>query len=213
MTSNQLGKVLCHSIYTPKKITAMLVLTWLYPALVCSLPFFGIGKWGYSDKYKTCTQDTSAESSDLFSSLGSAFIFPIQLIILFVCYFKIYRHVTGHMKKMVEKGIEMPDSSTASNSSTTVKINKRQLEITKNLFIVVCAFIACLAPFFIALLIPPSDPIIPWTGAIIIFNSAVNPVIYGVKHPHFKEVLRHMLRCRYHMIPEPSSCLRTMRTK
>ncbi|XP_033633838.1 muscarinic acetylcholine receptor M4-like [Asterias rubens] len=208
------------SIYTPKKIAAMMVMTWLYPVLVCSLPLVGIGKWGYSDKYKTCTQDTSAESSDLFSLLGSALIYPIPLIILFVCYFKIYRHITGHMKKMMEKGIEMPDSSTASNSSTkrlrersTVKISKRQVEITKNLFYVMCAFVVCLAPFAIALMIPPSDPVIPWTGAFIIFNSAVNPVIYGVKHPHFKEVFRHMLRCRYYMIPEPSTCLRKLSSK
>ncbi|XP_071795151.1 alpha-1B adrenergic receptor-like [Asterias amurensis] len=208
------------SIYTPKKIAAMMVMTWLYPVLVCSLPLVGIGKWGYSDKYKTCTQDTSAETSDLFSLLGSALVYPIPLIILFVCYFKIYRHITGHMKKMMEKGIEMPDSSTASNSSTkrlrrrsTVKINKRQVEITKNLFYVMCAFVVCLAPFAIALMIPPSDPVIPWTGAFIIFNSAVNPVIYGVKHPHFKEVFRHILRCRYYMIPEPSTCLRKMSSK
>ncbi|XP_071795144.1 alpha-1B adrenergic receptor-like [Asterias amurensis] len=209
-----------HSIYTPKKIAAMLVFTWLYPALVCSFPLFGIGKWGYSDKYKTCTQDTSAESSDTFSLLGSALIYPIPLIILFVCYFKIYRHVTGHMKKMMGKGIEMADTSNASSASNTQlqkkpagSFSKRQVQITKNLFLVVCAFIACLAPFAIALMIPPSDPVIPWTGAFIIFNSAVNPVIYGVKHPHFKEVFRHMLRCRYHMIPEPSSCLRKMRSK
>ncbi|XP_071794313.1 histamine H2 receptor-like [Asterias amurensis] len=209
-----------HSIYTPKKIATTLVFTWLYPALVCSLPFFGIGKWGYSDKYKTCTQDTSVESSDLFSLLLSALIYPIPLIILFVCYFKIYRHVTGHMKKMMGKGIEMADTSNPSGASSTQlhkepagSFSKRQVQITKNLFLVVCAFIACLAPFFIALMIPPSDPVIPWTGAIIIFNSAVNPVIYGVKHPHFKEVFRQMLRCRYHMIPEPSSCLRKMRSK
>ncbi len=208
------------SVYTPKKIAAMMVLTWLYPALVCSFPLFGIGKWGYSDKYKTCTQDTSAESSDLFSLLGSVLIYPIPLIILFVCYYKIYRHITGHMNKMLENGIELPDSSTASTSSTkrlrrrsTVNISKRQVEITKNLFYVMCAFIVCLAPFAVALMIPPSDPVIPWTATFVVFNSAINPVIYGVKHPHFKEVFRHMLRCRYHMIPEPSSCLRKISSK
>ncbi|XP_022103009.1 alpha-1A adrenergic receptor-like [Acanthaster planci] len=208
------------SIYTPKKIAAMLVFSWGYPALVCCFPLFGIGKWGYSEKYKTCTQDTSHETSDLFSLLGSVLMYPIPLIILFVCYFKIYRHITGHMKKLSGQGQELAESSGSSTSSTKklsknrpASFSKRQVEITKNLFYVVCAFIACLAPFAIALTIPPSDPAIPWTGMIIIFNSAINPIIYGAKHPHFKEVFRHMLRCRYHMIPEPSSCLRKIRSR
>ncbi|XP_071794838.1 melatonin receptor type 1C-like [Asterias amurensis] len=206
------------AIYTPKKIAAMLVFTWLYPALVCSLPLFGIGKWGYSDKYKICTQDTSAETSDLFSLLGSVLFYPIPLIILFVCYFKIYRHITSHMKKMVGKGIEMADTSNASSASSTQLHNKsagsfskRQVQITKNLFYVMFTFVVCFAPFAVALLIPTSDPVIPWTATLVVFNRALNPVIYGVKHPHFKEVFRHMLRCRYHTIPEPSSCLRMMR--
>ncbi|XP_038074136.1 alpha-1B adrenergic receptor-like [Patiria miniata] len=212
------------TIYTPKKIAAMVAFTWVYPALVCSIsPIFGVGKWGYSDKYKTCTQDTSHETSDFFSLVGSALIYPIPLIVLFVCYFKIYRHITGHMKKMMGKGkgVEMTDTSNSSNVASTTKLHKnppasfskRQVEITKNLFYVVCAFVACLAPFAIALMIPPSDPVIPWTGMIIIFNSGINPIIYGAKHPHFKEVFRHMLRCQYHMIPEPSGCLRKIRSR
>ncbi|XP_033634462.1 melatonin receptor type 1B-A-like [Asterias rubens] len=200
------------SIYTPKKIAAMLVFTWLYPASICSLPLFGIGKWGYSEKYSTCTQDTSVETSNLFSTLGSNLIFPMALIILFVCYFKIYRHVTGHMKKMTRRGIEMQDFPTASNSSTKPlrEISKRQVEITKNLFYVLCAFLVCLAPFAINLWMESEDFQLPWHSTLVVFNSAVNPIIYGVKHPHFKEVFRQMFRCRYHMIPEPSSCLRKM---
>ena len=112
----------------------------------------------------------------------------------------------------------MSERSVSSGSSTTqlhrnANFTKRQVEITKNLFYVVCAFVACLAPFAIALVIPPSDPAIPWTSMIVIFNSAINPIIYGAKHPHFKEVFRHMLRCRYHMIPEPSGCLRKIRSR
>ncbi|XP_038073777.1 alpha-1B adrenergic receptor-like [Patiria miniata] len=204
------------SIYTPKKIAAMMVFTWVYPALVCSLPFVGVGLFGYSEKYKTCNQDNSLETSDLLSLLGSALVFPIPLIVLVVCYIKIYRHIKGHLTKMRNKGgdFEMSEMSSISAPSSTqlqrnrsASFSKRQVEITKNLFYVVCAFVACLAPFAIALMIPPSDPVIPWTGMIIIFNSAINPIIYGAKHPHFKEVFRHMLRCRYHMIPEPSGCL------
>ncbi|XP_022102922.1 alpha-1B adrenergic receptor-like [Acanthaster planci] len=208
------------TVYTPKKIIIMLFFTWAYPCLGCSLTFFGIGMFGYSEKYKTCNQDNSLETSDLLSLIASVLAYPIQLIILVVCYVKIYRHITGHLKKM-GKNVEMSERSGSSPTSSTTQLqkntspsfSKRQVEITKNLFYVVCAFIACLAPFAIALMIPPSDPAIPWTGTLVIFNSAVNPIIYGAKHPHFKEVFRHMLRCRYHMIPEPSGCLRKIRSR
>ncbi|XP_022103010.1 alpha-1A adrenergic receptor-like [Acanthaster planci] len=211
------------SVYTPKKITAMVVFSWGYPAVVACFPLLGIGRWGYSEKYKTCTQDTSSKTTGLFSLLGSVLMYPIPLIILLVCYFKIYRHVTGHMKKMVGKGkgTEIEDTPNSPNTPSTTQLNrnpppsfsKRQVEITKNLFYVVCAFVACLAPFAINLMIPASDHTIPWTSTIIIFNGIVNPIIYGAKHPHFKEVFRHMLRCRYHMIPEPSGCLRKIRSR
>ncbi|XP_038073978.1 alpha-1A adrenergic receptor-like [Patiria miniata] len=208
------------SVYTPKKIAAMLVFTWGYPALLCCFSLFGIGKFGYSEKYKNCSLDNSHENTGLLSLLGSVLVYPIPLIILFVCYFKIYRHITNHMKKFTSEGVELADASKPSTASTErlarnppASFSKRQVEITKNLFYVVCAFVACLAPFAIALMILPSDPVIPWTGMIVIFNSAINPIIYGAKHPHFKEVFRHMLRCRYHMISEPSGFLRKIRSR
>ncbi|XP_038063249.1 alpha-1A adrenergic receptor-like [Patiria miniata] len=214
------------AVYTPRKIAVMLVLIWAYPILVCCIPLFGLGQWGYSDKYKTCTQDTTHETSDYFSLVGSVLIFPIPLVVLFVCYYKIYRHVTGHAKKMQQMEVELTTTESVSgqnvggsthelrkrSSSMASSINRRQVQITKNLFMVVCAFVACLAPFAIALVIPPSDPVIPWTGMFIIFNSMVNPLIYGFKHPHFKEVFRRMLRCQCHMISEPSGILRKMRS-
>ncbi len=207
------------SIYTKPKMAAMLVFTWLYPAVVCCIPLFGIGRWGYSEKYKTCSQDSSLPSSRLFSLLGSTLIYPVPLIILFVCYYKIYRHIASHLKKMAANAIEMPDTSSSNMSTMQLQRkpptshSKRQIQITKNLFYVMCAFIMCLLPYAIVLVIRDSDPAVPWTGVIVLFNSAVNPVIYGLKHPHFKEVFRHMLRCRCHMIPEPSRCLRKVISK
>ena len=203
------------SIYTTKKIAAMLAFTWLYPALVCCFPLFGLGRWGYSDKYKICALDYSYETSYIFQGLASGLIYPIPLIILVFCYFKIYRYITGHTKRMTGNGIELNILSPGTSAQQQHKtprgsFSKKQLEITKNLFYVVCSFIACLAPFAISLLIPPLEFVIPWTGVIAVFNSAINPIIYGAKHPHFKEVFRHMLRCRYHIIPEPSSCLQKM---
>ena len=41
-------------------------------------------------------------------------------------------------------------------------------------------------------------------------NSCVNPIIYAAKHPQFKKVMRHLLRCRYSEIEEPSDTLKAL---
>ncbi|XP_033633740.1 rhodopsin, GQ-coupled-like [Asterias rubens] len=226
------------SIYTSKKIAAMIVFTWLYPLLICCLPLFGIGRWGYSFKFKICTQDSNVETSRTFSLIGALLVYPIPLLILFVCYFKIYRHVDAHIRTLTQKRaseVEMHDEPSTSSSratptsssratpsspkspkptlkrsATQASLSRRQTAITKNLFFVMCAFIACLAPYAVSLVIRNSDPVVPWTFMIVIFNSAINPVIYGIKHPHFKKVFLHMFRCQYHQIPEPSNFLKRL---
>ncbi len=88
------------------------------------------------------------------------------------------------------------------------KIDRQQMEVTKNLAWVVLAFLICSFPYFVALLLAGSmntDHFMIYAGAILLASSAVNPLIYAWKHPHFKVVLTAMCLCRYHDIPRPSS--------
>ncbi|XP_041478565.1 G-protein coupled receptor moody-like [Lytechinus variegatus] len=84
------------------------------------------------------------------------------------------------------------------------KVRRQQVEITKNLFLVICAFLLCVLPATIGSLIPSSDPAIPWITLILVFNSCINPFIYASRHPNFKTVFKSILSCRLASVPEGS---------
>ncbi|XP_071498251.1 probable G-protein coupled receptor No18 [Diadema antillarum] len=115
-----------------------------------------------------------------------------------------------------EQSNTLPQESNISRSPTLEDIHKRkrkerynqQLKITLNLFIVVCAYTICVLPLGVAVMIPPSDPVIPWLTVLLLCNSCLNPIIYALKHPTFSKVFLCLLRCRYADIPEPSAFLR-----
>ncbi|XP_071484353.1 beta-4C adrenergic receptor-like [Diadema antillarum] len=101
------------------------------------------------------------------------------------------------------------NNSIISRSSSVFKkrgasVNKRQLQITQNMFIVVCAFFVCLAPFTVCLFYDDSDPFVPYACAIVLCNSCINPFIYATKHPVFKTVMKAVVTCRLRNVPEPT---------
>ncbi|XP_054767611.1 alpha-1D adrenergic receptor-like [Lytechinus pictus] len=210
------------AIYTKRNIAIILTICWLVPFSVSLIPpLCGLGELGYAVKYKTCSHKTTHPLSDYYSMLQAAVLYPVPLIIIVVCYVKIFNHTRRHMKTMTMS--ESSDTSvsntkrsspngTPHNESKSVRkrLNKRQVEITKNMLFVVCAFGLCASPYCVSLMIPPSDPAIPWTAAILLFNSCVNPFIYATKHPYFKQVFGFMLKCQCTKIPEQASIIRTI---
>ncbi|XP_071497058.1 alpha-1A adrenergic receptor-like [Diadema antillarum] len=211
------------TIYSRRNVIIMVMIAWVIPLSVSLIPpLCGLGELGYAIKYKTCSHKTSHPLSDFYSLLQAIVLYPVPLVIIVVCYIKIFLHTRRHMKTMMAS--ESSDTSQSKRSSspkhsnlnttgqTSVKksLSKRQVEITKNLFYVVCAFGLCASPYCVSLMIPPSDPVIPWTAAILLFNSCINPFIYATKHPYFKQVFGFMLRCRCSKIPEQAAIIRTL---
>ena len=92
-------------------------------------------------------------------------------------------------------------------------ISCQQIEITKNLFIVVCAFFVCFVPYFVLNPVLGSSHAIYYIRILPLANSAINFVIYAHKHPDFKVVLGCMMRCSYADIPQPSGLLKFLLSK
>ena len=196
------------NVYTPFKVAIMVTTTWLVPFLVAFVPqLFGLGELGYAEKYGTCNHKTSNPFSHIYSIVQAVMFYPGPMTIIIICYVKIFKHVKQHCRSMSLGQRELSVSSSIhhanedldpKHSSITKRLytSRKQIDITKNLFCVVLAFVICVSPFAIALMIPPSDPFIPWAGVILLLNSCVNPVIYATKHPHFKQVFHLMLRCQ-----------------
>ena len=88
------------------------------------------------------------------------------------------------------------------------KINRRDIEITKNLFIVVIAFFICYTPYFTIQFIPSLYKLNVYAGIFAIANSAINPIIYARRHPHFKIILASIVKCHFNRIPEPTNFLK-----
>ena len=106
-------------LYTKRKILLMVLCAWSYPSILVLVPHFaGLGRLGYSAKYKTCTQDTSLPYSDYYSFLaGAASIIPV-FIATAVIYAKIYRFVSKQNKKMARM----------SRSEVAKSMNKRNID-------------------------------------------------------------------------------------
>ena len=116
--------------------------------------------------------------------------------------------------KARREGSTKPRSNTTDGTSVArtnrmrKTISHQQIEVTKNLFIVVCAFLACFVPYFVLNPILGSSHAIYYIRILPLANSAINFVIYALKHPDFKVVLGCMMRCSYADIPEPSRLLK-----
>lgn len=90
-------------------------------------------------------------------------------------------------------------------------VSTREIEITKNLFYVICAFFMCIIPYTITLILPTGpilDLLVLYASIPLVFNGCVNPIIYAYKHPTMKVVFRYIIRCQIGSIPKPSKCLR-----
>ncbi|XP_033626487.1 melatonin receptor type 1B-A-like [Asterias rubens] len=217
------------AFYTSKMLIATTLLAWLLPiATVAIPPLVGLGKLGYDDKYLRCGPlHKSKNSFSVYDSIIATVLYPAPLVIIVVSYVKIFLHIRRHTKTITapnehSSSSHYPKSPAVSNgnnhpqtpalkpqSSTKKRLSRRQVEITKNLFYVVCAFVLCLTPYSTGLMIPGLDHFVPYAGVILLLNSCVNPVIYAAKHPHFKTVFRYILTLKFSKIPEPSNFLRS----
>ncbi|XP_071507699.1 G-protein coupled receptor moody-like [Diadema antillarum] len=105
--------------------------------------------------------------------------------------------------------------STRASSAVTdhpqAKHNKAlETDITKNLFLVVCAFVIIIVPFTICFALPSCQEPFVYTLVILTMSSCVNPIIYGFKHPHFRPVFKSILLCRLADIQQPSRLARKL---
>ncbi|XP_072046261.1 opsin, blue-sensitive-like [Amphiura filiformis] len=183
-------------LYTQKKVSAMLLFTWGIPASIAIVPLVSpIGELGFDTRYYTCSWKTSDPNTGIYSILVSVAFYPIQLTIIILSYVLIVRHIRKHTKSIIPD--EAPSVSggiqTTRESGVQKRIRRRQVDVTKNLFYVVCAYLICLTPYCVILVVPGGHEVVMYVAIILMFNSCINPFIYATKHPDFKKVFRCIL--------------------
>ena len=193
---------------------------------------------GYNTKYGVCTQKSGHPDVLIYNGINMlTFALPLVIIIASytAIYVHVRRHSNKFRKIMSlnmststrsEKNDSRPtvDMFTANrksavrnrtpmtivldNKTTEFRLKRRQIQITKNMLLVVCVFVVCVFPYVvIAQNVKGVAYLVPYVGILVYFNSCVNPLIY-CRNPYFKHVYRVILSCRWRDIPEPSGFLK-----
>ncbi len=199
-------------LYTKRNLVVMVVLTWFVPALVIGVPIVaGAAELGYDEEHGTCSDKGSGMKTRFIHVAVQALVLLfIPMIIIVVCYVKIYFHVRTHTKHMAIKASESVRNTPVLRQKVRNRNKQRmfrlQTEITKNSFYIVCAFLVCIIPFAITLSVFQEGS--RYASIALLANAALNPLIYSVKHPYFKKIFYNILRCEWHSIPGRPNFLR-----
>ncbi|XP_022096850.1 rhodopsin, GQ-coupled-like [Acanthaster planci] len=220
------ARIRYRKIYTCWKLTAMIAMAWAIPIFVALIPVFSdYADLGFDPRFSTCTWLSAPVDGLIYSFFVAAVFYPVQLTIVTASYVRIFLFVRSSTRKMTLRGT--PQSGTPSSFQN--QLSKRQLAVTKNLFLVVCVFLVCLFPYFLVLALDSlAYEVLPFTAVLLLTNSFLNPIIYGTKHPDFRvEFSRLFNHCfgkcrskkakppeeRSHSVPSSSGKLATTDTK
>lgn len=196
----------------------MVASTWIIPITIDLVPTF-VGSFGdekEGSRLPVCGMFYVWPVSAIHSYIVGGTV-AIPLIAIFVSYISILIFVRRHFDQQRATAESQPGAvSTLEFAEKGATINRlaqldqQQLEITKNLFIVVIVFSLFVIPNAIARFFPDDKTALFITGIFILVSGALNPIIYLRKHPHFRVVLVSMLKCRCAEIPEKSDFLNSI---
>ena len=188
-------------IYTPVNTGVMVAATWIISAMISCTPQLGV----------------------LAVTLAETLVVSGNLAIIVTCYTLVFRYVKTHSNKIRNHQTRnIPSISHTTRNATTQSeagqisdqrqqtgFKKVDLDVTKNLLIMIVAFFLCFMPYNITKLVPRRTSM-NWYAVILLLyiSSCINPVIYARRHPHFKIVIKEVIKCQYQNIPEPSGILR-----
>ena len=161
-------------------------------------------KIGYDTYYLVCT----AINPSILCNLLSAGFITINILLTATFYALILRFVLRHDRQFRDKyKVSSVKSKRASHDkppncgNTNEVVNRREVEITKNLFLVVCLFVVCWLPNCIIISTSENSVLLLYFTLMAGANSLLNPIIYGFRHPNFREVFKRIL-CRTSKLPK-----------
>ena len=96
------------------------------------------------------------------------------------------------------------------SGSNYFRLTSVEIQVTRNLFFIFLAYILCLTPQAVCTIFTCGIDE-NYTRFIVALNSVVNPFIYGLNHPVFRQVFISIFKCK--AIPEPSSFLTNLTRK
>eukprot|EP00057_Strongylocentrotus_purpuratus_P034622 XP_795967.2 PREDICTED: melatonin receptor type 1A-like [Strongylocentrotus purpuratus] len=186
-----------HEILTPKALGGLVLIFWLIPVTTSIVPYMKSDSFfGFNHRYSMCIWNTTHPFSPTYNLILAITFYPVPLFIIFFSYFRIWRHVRIHSRRMARVTSQLVTvSGQMTGLARKSTFSKRQMSVTKNLFIIIILFILLITPYSVQLVIPGGWRLVPGLAMVFLFNSCVNPFIYGTRHPDFKVAFRSILRC------------------
>ncbi|XP_023330327.1 compound eye opsin BCRH1 [Eurytemora carolleeae] len=186
---------------TGAKAAGIILFMWAYCVAVSAPPFIGWGGYAAEGLLLTCSYDYLKQDWNHKSFMLHAFIFnylfPLFLISIF--YAQIVKAVVSHeaaLKAQAKKmNVESLRSGDQSGESAEIKIAK--VAIT-NVLLWFCiwspyAIVTMIGCFGNSMLVTPLVSQLP--AFLAKTASAINPVIYAISHPKYREALAQNVPC------------------
>ena len=115
--------------------------------------------------------------------------------------------------KEVPVHVDGSDTKLPVKKQTEPKIDKKLLAVTKNMLVILVAFVICFIPYAVNLSLPAAFySARPWLSTLLLSNSCINPMIYARRIRAFREVMVCIIRCRLGSIPMPIDLVKKTRT-
>ena len=195
-------------IYTQGKIALVVVMIWIESAVFMVVPpALGVGTLGYSEYFGMCAT-TDTNPLQWHYRVIQGIVISIVLVLIMVFYILIFRHVLRHNRQIRARFAVHDNVRPSAMSQVEIDssphphpeprplmraINKMEVGVTKNLFLVVCFFMLCFFPIGVGTFLPAHTIYTLYAYAITMMNSVVNPLIYGLKHPNFRKVFKSLI--------------------
>ncbi len=192
---------ICHALHYNSKMTTnkcrlMILVSWLYPMLSCSPPFYGWGHYRFSPRVVSCMMVWGPHvNDDTFSAFQGVACWIVSGIIIF-CYIKIWKK---SRETFITNPLTTPQPDALENNSIANQIRK-EMKVAKMIFTMIIAFVVTWVPFVIFRVVEKRLPPDLVDGAtartaeqvtLLLFTCAtfVNPVIYSLLNRQFRREL------------------------
>ena len=122
----------------------------------------------------------------------------IPLILIFFLNYKIFKLARNHFRRIRVENTQFTASDSGRGINYTFRM-KQAMKTIKTFAIVVGVFVFCLLPYWLAHLLKHTFGIyIPLQvsillGDLVLINSILNPIIYGMRHNEYKNCYRQLL--------------------
>lgn len=192
-------------IFTVKKTIGTLVVLWLSSALILTIPL-ATGTLGatFNPAKAACViykKDAAMEHKSYPAVLRGLLLLifaVIPSVVIFTCYFKIFRAVGEHFTRVAPL-------LNSRNRRPKSRVNSREMRTTLTLFAVVLVFVLSWLPVFVIEIIQafaidwwriPREVQLLWTFSGS-FSSAANPLVYGLANSSYRKEYKRLLAFKW----------------